>query len=121
MTCLTFVIPIRHQENSENWNLLIENLKQTIRSICAQKNSGWKAIIVANLGARLPELPKNFDVCFVNFPTNKLYIRGSSDLEVFREEVRLDKGRRQWAERVQRGHLVGKVTRPADRLLIAKR
>jgi glycosyltransferase involved in cell wall biosynthesis len=94
MTCLTFVIPIRHQENSENWNLLIENLKQTIRSICAQKNSSWKAIIVANLGARLPELPQNFSVCFVDFPPNQLYIRGSSDLEVFREAVRLDKGRR---------------------------
>ncbi|PFG54814.1 hypothetical protein ATG98_4112 [Marinobacter sp. LV10R520-4] len=94
MTCLTFVIPIRHQENSENWNLLIGNLKQTIRSICAQKNPDWKAVIVANYGARLPELPKNFDVCFVDFPPNELYIRGSSDLEVFREAVRLDKGRR---------------------------
>jgi glycosyltransferase involved in cell wall biosynthesis len=94
MTSLTFIIPVRHQENSANWDGLVQNLKQTIRSICAQRNSDWKAIIVANQGAVLPELPKNFDVCFVDFPPNELHMRGSADLEVFREAFRLDKGRR---------------------------
>jgi len=94
MTCLTFIIPIRHQESSENWDILVQNLKQTVRSIRCQTSPEWKAVIVANFGAKLPKLPNNFDVCFVDFQANQHYLQGSADLEFFREAVRFDKGRR---------------------------
>ena len=54
---VTFIIPVRHQSNSKDWSSLKVNLAQTITSISAQTNKNWHAVIVANQGADLPDLP----------------------------------------------------------------
>ncbi len=91
---LSFIIPIRHPQNSRDWGLEIKNLRDTVASIAAQTHPGWRAIIVANEGAALPDLPPHFQVERVDFPPNPQHERGSASLEVFYDRVRLDKGRR---------------------------
>ena len=93
-TNLTFIIPIRHPDNSKNWSQLVENLKQTVRSIAAQTSGDWRAVIVANEGASLPDLPDRFDVVRVGFPPNPNHEFNTENLEAVYDSFRLDKGRR---------------------------
>ncbi|TAA47749.1 galactosyl transferase [Corallincola spongiicola] len=74
--------------------MLISNLKQTIKSISAQTSDDWKCVLVANHGARLPELPQRFDVCWVDFPKNEFHLKGTIDKEKFYDAIRFDKGMR---------------------------
>jgi len=91
---LTFIIPVRHQENCRDWPTLKAHLTDTIRSICAQDNPNWNAVIIANYGAELPDLPTGFHVKRVDFLPNPLHEQGQADKETFYESVRFDKGRR---------------------------
>ncbi len=91
---LTFVIPLRHPQNSPDWPALQRRLAQTVRSIAAQDDPRWRAIIVANEGAELPALPDKFHLKQVDFPPNPMFERGEHGLQAFRDSVRLDKGRR---------------------------
>ncbi|MFY9288210.1 MAG: galactosyl transferase [Alphaproteobacteria bacterium] len=91
---LTFIIPVRHQDNAKNWVYLKRNLGETIASIAQQKVGGWQAIIVANNGADLPAMPPGFTVKRVDFPPNQMHELGQNNREDFYEAVRLDKGRR---------------------------
>jgi hypothetical protein len=91
---LTFVIPVRHPENSRDWPALKRRLAQTIRSISGQEDARWRAIIVANEGSDLPALPGNFAVKAVRFSPNPMFEQGDNDREAFLESCRLDKGRR---------------------------
>jgi hypothetical protein len=91
---LTFVIPLRHPQNSPDWDALKRRLEQTIRSIAAQDDPRWRAILVANAGADLPRLPRGFRCEQVDFPPNPMFERGANGLEAFRDACRLDKGRR---------------------------
>jgi glycosyltransferase involved in cell wall biosynthesis len=91
---LTFVIPLRHPENSADWPALKRRLTDTMRSIAGQDDVRWRAIIVANEGSDLPPLPRNFELKQVDFPPNPMFERGDNDLETFRDAMRLDKGRR---------------------------
>lgn len=83
---LTFIIPVRHQENTTNWGALKKRLSETVASIARQDCDGWKAIIVANHEADLPDLPLGFDVKRVDFPPNP-------DLTIHANRM-VDKGRR---------------------------
>ena len=74
---LTFVIPVRHQDNARDWGKLKSNLTATVKSIASQESTDWKAIIVANRGADLPALPAGFDVKWVDFASNPLHEQGS--------------------------------------------
>jgi hypothetical protein len=91
---LTFIIPLRHPQNSTDWPALKGRLAQTIRSICGQDDGRWRAIIVANEGSDLPELPGNFALKQVDFPPNRIVEQGEHDIEAFRDCFRFDKGRR---------------------------
>jgi hypothetical protein len=91
---LTFVIPVRHQDNARDWRQLKRNLAQTIESIASQDSDGWKCIIVANQGADLPRLPDNFFDIRVDFPPNPLHERGDASQEDHWKALRKDKGRR---------------------------
>jgi len=92
---LTFIIPVRHPDNSKNWDALKARLAQTITSISGQNSDRWQAIIVANTGADLPALPKGFSVERVDFAPNPKHERGANDdVEAFRDFFRVDKGRR---------------------------
>jgi hypothetical protein len=102
---LTFIIPVRHQSNSSDWARLKRDLTDTVRSIASQDSSDWKAVIVANHGADLPNLCENFDVKWVDFPANELHERGSADKEAFYQAVRFDKGRRILAGMLHAGEL----------------
>ncbi|MDN5926846.1 MAG: galactosyl transferase [Hyphomicrobiales bacterium] len=94
MTLLTFIIPVRHQDNARDWSLLKANLAETVASIANQASGDWRGIIVANEGADLPELPDRFEVERVTFPPNDMHERAGADVEDFREAFRIDKGRR---------------------------
>lgn len=95
MTTLTFIIPVRHFQNSQNWGLLKRNLQQTLASISAQTHDDWRCLIVANRGSDIPSLPHRVDVVWVDFPPNMKHERTTcNSLEEFWEAVRLDKGRR---------------------------
>jgi hypothetical protein len=91
---LTFIIPLRHPENSPDWAALKRRLAQTMRSIAGQDDVRWRAIIVANEGSDLPELPGNFKLMQVRFPPNPMFEQGDNDREAFLDSCRLDKGRR---------------------------
>jgi hypothetical protein len=94
MPLVTFIIPVRHQDNARDWSLLKANLAQTVASISNQTNDDWRGIIVANEGAGLPELPRGFSVERVDFPPNVMHELGKADVEDFRDAFRVDKGRR---------------------------
>lgn len=95
MTSLvTFIIPVRHQDNARDWGALKANLTQTIASIANQTRDDWRAVIVANEQADLPDLPPRFEVERVTFPPNDMHERGGAELEDFLDAFRFDKGRR---------------------------
>ena len=94
MTLVTFIIPVRHQDNARDWSLLKANLTQTIASISNQTNDDWRGIIVANEGADLPDLPERFGVERVTFPPNDMHERGKVSMEDLYDAFRADKGRR---------------------------
>jgi hypothetical protein len=93
-TALTFIVPVRHQDNAKDWSRLKANLTQTLASISNQTSGSWKAIVVANEGADLPALPKNVEALRVTFPPNTLHEKGNATQEEFYEAFRMDKGRR---------------------------
>lgn len=94
MSLLTFIIPVRHQDNARDWGRLKSNLVQTAASIANQSQDDWRAIVVANEGADLPQLPERFAVERVDFPANSLHEQGDASREDFHEAFRIDKGRR---------------------------
>ncbi|HEV2899232.1 MAG TPA: galactosyl transferase [Pseudaminobacter sp.] len=94
MSLVTFIIPVRHQDNARDWGLLKANLVQTIASISNQTNGDWRGIIVANEGADLPDLPERFGVVRVDFPPNDMHELGTASLDEIYDAFRLDKGRR---------------------------
>jgi hypothetical protein len=94
MTLVTFIIPVRHQENARDWSRLKANLTQTVASISNQTNGDWRGIIVANEGADLPDLPEKFSAVRVTFPPNDLHELGKGSKEDFLDAFRADKGRR---------------------------
>jgi hypothetical protein len=94
MTLVTFIIPVRHQANANDWGALKARLSQTVASIAAQSNGDWRGVIVANEGADLPALPARFSVERVDFPPNQRHDLDSADREAVFDAFRLDKGRR---------------------------
>lgn len=91
---ITFIIPVRHPANARNWPELMRNLAQTIQSMGSQTDRSWRAIVVANVGAELPDMPDGFQVERVDFPPNPTYEYDERNLAQVYEGVRLDKGRR---------------------------
>lgn len=95
MPLLTFVIPVRHQENARDWGKLKARLSDTLASIAGQTAGDWEGVIVANEGADLPALPSGFRAERVDFLPNALHERaGVKDLEPYYDATRMDKGRR---------------------------
>jgi hypothetical protein len=94
VTALTFLIPVRHPDNSSDWSRLKANLAQTVGSIAAQTHDDWRGIIIANEGADLPPLPQRFTVEWVQFPPNSRHEKSGGSTEDFLDAFRIDKGRR---------------------------
>jgi hypothetical protein len=94
MATLTFLIPVRHPDNSPDWSRLKRNLAQTITSIASQTHDDWRAIIIANEGADLPALPERFSVEWVQFAANPRHDRPGAATDDFLDAFRIDKGRR---------------------------
>jgi hypothetical protein len=94
MTLVTFIIPVRHQDNARDWRLLRANLAQTVASISNQTNDDWRGVVVANEGADLPDLPEGFVVERVTFPPNPMHEKNNAAIDDFYDAFRVDKGRR---------------------------
>jgi hypothetical protein len=90
---LTFVIPVRHHETVRDWAAIHANLAATIRSIAAQSNTAWRAVIVANAGTPLPDAPPAFTIVRVDLPARALPDRRTHPAD-FYQTVRRDKGAR---------------------------
>ena len=91
---LSFMIPIRHPDNSRDWGLERANLARTAKSIAAQRAPGWQAVVAANHGADLPPLPEGFHVARVDLPPNPGHDLIRSDKDRAIALVRRDKGLR---------------------------
>lgn len=91
---LTFVIPVRHPENCKDWEGLTKRLTQTLNSVTNQSSSNWSAVVVANKGARLPQMPAQVTVVHVDYEPNPYYDITKYPREQVYDAVRLDKGRR---------------------------
>lgn len=100
-TALTFIVPVRHQDNARDWNALKANLSQTVASISNQTSPDWRGIVVANESAELPPLPDRWDVVWVDFLPNTMHERGNLSIEEFYDAFRVDKGRRVLAGMLQ--------------------
>lgn len=94
MTAVTFIIPVRHQDNAADWPKLKANLAQTLASIAGQSDSSWRCLIVANEGADLPPLPAQVEVVWVHFPPNQQHDIKSLPRDQVLDAFRFDKGRR---------------------------
>jgi hypothetical protein len=102
---LTFVIPVRHQDTARDWQRIKRQLGDTIRSIAQQDSDGWKAVIVANEGADLPDIPNGFEVKRVNFPPASIPDSHATPSEKIFDAIRLDKGRRILAGMLHAGEM----------------
>ena len=91
---VTFIIPVRHQDNAKDWPALVSRLRQTVQSIAHQTHASWRGLVVANVGAQLPIMPPGFEVVRVNYPPNPRYELDLTDRESMYDAVRWDKGRR---------------------------
>ena len=91
---LTFIVPVRHQDNARDWDALKANLSQTVASIAAQTSDDWRGVVVANEGADLPPMPAGFAVERVTFPPNDVHERGDATRDDFLNAFRIDKGQR---------------------------
>jgi hypothetical protein len=91
---VSFIIPVRHQQNAKDWGALSARLTQTLRSVAAQESPNWRGVVVVNHGAELPAMPDKFEVVRVDFPPNPMHERGGGDQETFYDAFRVDKGRR---------------------------
>jgi hypothetical protein len=94
VSAITFLIPVRHPDNSSDWSRLKANLTQTVASIAAQTNGDWRGVIIANEGADLPPLPQRFSVEWVHFPPNVRHDKVGDATHDFLDAFRIDKGRR---------------------------
>ncbi|MEP5760227.1 MAG: hypothetical protein ABJ327_13140 [Litoreibacter sp.] len=94
MPHLTFIIPVRHPDNSSDWAMQCAFLSATAASIAAQVEPGWAGVVVANHGSDLPDLPAGFTVEWVDFKPNPAYSIAQHGKDAARDAFRLDKGRR---------------------------
>lgn len=94
---LTFVIPIRHPENLRDPEAQIAILERTFASIAAQSDPAWRAVIVANHGTPLPQLPRGFEIAWVDFEPNLQHELRDHDFHPALNQFLIDKGRRVWA------------------------
>ena len=102
---LTFIIPVRHQEIAKDWRAIRRQLSDTIRSIANQDAEGWRAVVVANYGADLPDMPRGFEVKRVDFPPNPMPRRETLTEEEIYDVTRIDKGRRVLAGMLHAGEM----------------
>jgi len=90
---LAFIIPVRHPDSVKDWTVLHSYLRQTLASIAAQTSANWECVVVANSGARLPDMPSNCRVVSVDLPLPDMPDR-ETRLEAYYDAVRYDKGLR---------------------------
>jgi len=105
---LSFIIPVRHQSTVDSWPAVKARLAITIRSLRAQDNKAWNAVVVASRGADLPNCLEGIDVVFVDLPITRPDSNGPKEL--FYQAIRHDKGHRVLAGLLH--------TRPAGHIMV---
>ncbi|MBX9777541.1 MAG: galactosyl transferase [Xanthobacteraceae bacterium] len=91
---LSFVIPVRHPNNSLNHTVACRNLTATLASVAAQTDGRWNGVIVANRGTDLPPLPRGMKVVHVDLAPSTMNQWDYSNPHVSLVEFLTDKGRR---------------------------
>lgn len=91
---LTFLIPLRHPDSSKNWPNVCARLSETLASVASACATGSaQALLIANEGSELPELPPAVRLISVKFPPPSVSVfRGDGDDHERRRAVWLDKG-----------------------------
>lgn len=97
MKDLTFVIPIRHPDNLRDRDVQVKILQKTFKSYTAQTCDSWRAVIVANPGTPLPDLPEGFDVAWVDYGPNPQHELKQHNFQEALHFFLFDKGRRVWS------------------------
>lgn len=90
---LTFLLPIRHPASVPGWDIVKCLMARTFASISNQTVPNWQAIVIANSGTDLPQLPNRFRVVWVNFDLLSLG-KKEEDERTYYDRFRLEKGRR---------------------------
>jgi glycosyltransferase involved in cell wall biosynthesis len=81
---LSFIVPVRHHENSKNWNDTVRYLKQTLGSISNQRGKDWNCLVVVNSSSDTPDFnDERIITITVDFEPNELHEKGSHSLEEF--------------------------------------
>lgn len=91
---VSFLVPIRHPDNIRDAGTFQTVLADTLRSFAAQTSPAWEALIIANPGTPLPDLPDRVRVIEVGFGPNLAHDDVAKDPLKARAVFRLDKGRR---------------------------
>lgn len=90
---LHFIVPVRHQQSVRDWDVVQQNLKETLASIVAQTAPNWRAVVVTNRGAEVPPMPEGVqrievDLTLPTMPDRK------TDRDAYFDVIRDDKGKR---------------------------
>lgn len=91
---LSFIVPIRHPSNIRDPETFRTVFADTLRSFAAQTSPAWEAVVVANPGTPLPDLPPQARLVEVDYPPNPLHDAVTREPLKARAVVRVDKGRR---------------------------
>ncbi|MFC3120823.1 hypothetical protein [Agaribacter flavus] len=90
---LNFIVPIRHPDTVKDKEHQQDCLSQLFRSFDNQNCNAWKVYIACNTEQKLPELPKNFHVVYVNIRPSNHEVASLTREEMF-VAIRHDKGSR---------------------------
>lgn len=90
---LNFIIPVRHHKTVADWDGVLNRMRHTVASLCAQSSANWSGTLIANYDCPLPPLPPAIRVVRVDYPPAVLPDE-RTDPEAFYAAVRRDKGRR---------------------------
>ncbi|RDC69895.1 hypothetical protein DLJ49_17645 [Rhodovulum sp. 12E13] len=92
--CLTFLVPIRHPDNMASVPMAMRYLSTTLRSFANQSSQDWRAVIAANRGTPLPDLPDRTEVAWLDMPANRVHDMAEHGYQTAIEAFEPDKSRR---------------------------
>jgi len=105
---IVFIVPVKSATVSSNWDVFSKLFERTIRSICQQTDSAYKAVAVCHEKPRTDFLHENFEYLEVDFDPPKILDNNKKNHNALRE---VDKSKKilaavRYVERYQPSHLM---------------